>query len=296
MWQDIIDFVSYDFVNGKNIKISLLDVGLIIIAIIVTSVVLKLIQKLFSRKLPLNDKKRFDSVYQVFKYVVFLFVFVLILNTTGVNVNVLLTASAALFVGLGFALKTFFQDIISGILIILDQSLHVGDIIEVDGRVGEVQEIKLRTTVMFTRNDRVMVIPNHKFMDDTLFNWTQNNSSNREKVSVGVAYGSDVRLVEKLLLQAVDSVEGIVTTSRINVTFDDFGDNALDFAVHFYVHYGMQTPGIQSQIRFKIYDLFEQNNVSICLPQLDVHLVSVPSTLGKKNVRLDSLKIKNKDE
>lgn len=296
MWQDIIDFVSYDFVNGKNIKISLLDVGLIIIAIIVTSVVLKLIQKLFSRKLPLNDKKRFDSVYQVFKYVVFLFVFVLILNTTGVNVNVLLTASAALFVGLGFALKTFFQDIISGILIILDQSLHVGDIIEVDGRVGEVQEIKLRTTVMFTRNDRVMVIPNHKFMDDTLFNWTQNNSSNREKVSVGVAYGSDVRLVEKLLLQAVDSVEGIVTTSRINVTFDDFGDNALDFAVHFYVHYGMQTPGIQSQIRFKIYDLFEQNNVSICLPQLDVHLVSVPNTLGKKNVRLDSLKLKNKDE
>lgn len=296
MWQDVIDFVSYDFVNGKNIKISLLDVGLIIIAIIVTSVVLKLIQKLFSRKLPLNDKKRFDSVYQVFKYVVFLFVFVLILNTTGVNVNVLLTASAALFVGLGFALKTFFQDIISGILIILDQSLHVGDIIEVDGRVGEVQEIKLRTTVMFTRNDRVMVIPNHKFMDDTLFNWTQNNSSNREKVSVGVAYGSDVRLVEKLLLQAVDSVEGIVTTSRINVTFDDFGDNALDFAVHFYVHYGMQTPGIQSQIRFKIYDLFEQNNVSICLPQLDVHLVSVPNTLGKKNVRLDSLKLKNKDE
>lgn len=103
-------------------------------------------------------------------------------------------------------------------------------------------------------------------------------------------------MVEKLLLQAVDSVEGIVTTSRINVTFDDFGDNALDFAVHFYVHYGMQTPGIQSQIRFKIYDLFEQNNVSICLPQLDVHLVSVPNTLGKKNVRLDSLKLKNKDE
>lgn len=114
MWQDVIDFVSYDFVNGKNIKISLLDVGLIIIAIIVTSVVLKLIQKLFSRKLPLNDKKRFDSVYQVFKYVVFLFVFVLILNTTGVNVNVLLTASAALFVGLGFALKTFFKILFRG--------------------------------------------------------------------------------------------------------------------------------------------------------------------------------------
>ena len=282
MWQDIVDFVSYDFINGKDIKISLLDVGLIIIAIAATSIVLKLIQKLFSRKLPLNDKKRFNSVFQVFRYIVFLFVIVLILNATGVNVNVLLTASAALFVGLGFALKTFFQDIISGILIILDQSLHVGDIIEVDGRVGEVQEIKLRTTVMFTRNDRVMVIPNHKFMEDTLFNWTQNNASNREKVSVRVAYESDVRLVEKVLLEAVDSVEGIVPTSRINVTFDEFGESALEFAVHFYVYHGMQTPGIQSQIRFKIYDLFAKNNIRISFPQLDVHVIKTAADSQKE--------------
>ncbi|WP_432221983.1 mechanosensitive ion channel family protein [Flavobacterium sp. TMP13] len=281
MWQQIIDFISYDIINSENIKISTLDVLLFVIVLMGTSITLKLIQKLFSRRLPKNDKKRFSSVFQVFKYIVFLFVFVIMLNATGVNVNVFLTASAALFVGLGFALQTFFQDIISGILIILDQSLHVGDIIEVDGRVGEVQEIKLRTTIMFTRNDRVMVIPNHKFMEDNLLNWTQNNSSNREKVSVGVAYGTDARLVEKLLLESVESIEGIVTDARINVTFDEFDDSSILFSVHFYVYHGMKTPGIQSQIRFKIYDLFGQNNVSICLPQLDVHLVSVPSTLEK---------------
>ena len=274
MWQDIIDFISYDFINGKNIKISLLDVGLIVLAIVLTSIVLKFVQKVFSRKLPPNDKKRFDGVFQVFKYIIFLFVFIFLLNTTGVNINVILTASAALFVGLGFALKTFFQDIISGILIILDQSLHVGDIIEVDGRVGEVQQIKLRTTVMFTRNNRVMVIPNHKFMEESLFNWTQNDSNNRDKVSVGVAYGSDVRLVEKLLLKAVESVDGVVPTNRINVTFDEFGESSLLFSVHFYVFHGMQAPGIQSQIRFKIYDLFAENNVKISFPQLDVHVVN----------------------
>lgn len=282
MWQDILDFITYNFISGENVKISLLDVMILIAAIMGTSLFLRLIEKLIGKKLPNDDKKRFASVFQVIKYIVYLFVIIMIMNATGVNVNVFLTASAALFVGLGFALQTFFQDIISGILIILDQSLHVGDIIEVDGRVGVVKEIKLRTTVMITRNDRVMVIPNHKFMEDTLFNWTQNNSSNREKVSVGVAYGSDVRLVEKLLLEAVDSVEGIVSENRINVTFDDFGDSSLNFAVHFYVYHGMQTPGIQSQIRFKIYDLFAQNNISIPFPQRDLHVVSTPAHLFSK--------------
>lgn len=282
MWKDIIEFINYNFINGENVKISLLDLMLLFLAITATSIVLKLIQKLFSKKLPAADKKKFNSVFQVVKYIVYLFVIVLMLNATGVNVNVFLTASAALFVGLGFALQTFFQDIISGVLIILDQSLHVGDIIEVDGRVGLVQEIKLRTTIVVTRNDRVMIIPNHKFMDDTLFNWTQNNSSNRESVSVGVAYGSDVRLVEKLLHQAVDSVEGIVKEATVKVTFDDFADSSLNFSVHFYVVHGMQTPVIQSEIRFRINDLFAENNISIPFPQRDLNVISVPVNLASK--------------
>lgn len=297
MWQDIIDFITYNFINGENVKISLLDVMILIAAIMGTSLFLRLLEKLIGKKLPIDDKKRFGSVFQVIKYIVYLFVIIMIMNATGVNVNVFLTASAALFVGLGFALQTFFQDIISGILIILDQSLHVGDIIEVDDRVGVVKEIKLRTTVMITRNDRVMVIPNHKFMEDTLFNWTQNNSSNREKVSVGVAYGSDIRLVEKLLLDAVDAVEGIVTENRINVTFDDFGDSSLNFSVHFYVFNGMQTPGIQSDIRFKINDLFAEHNISIPFPQRDLHVISTPDNMfsnkDKEQGGEDKLKEKN---
>lgn len=282
MLEDIINFINYNFINGKNVKISLLDLMLLIFAIASTSMVLKLIQRLFSKKLPEADKNRFGSFFQVIKYVVYVFVIVIMLNATGVNVNVFLTASAALFVGLGFALQTFFQDIISGILIILDQSLHVGDIIEIDGRVGLVQEIKLRTTTAVTRNDRVMIIPNHKFVEDTLINWTQNNSSNRESVSVGVAYGSDVRLVEKLLLQAVEPVAGIVKEARINVTFDEFADSSLNFSIHFYVINGMQTPGIQSEIRYRINELFAENNISIPFPQRDLNVISVPVDLVSK--------------
>lgn len=267
MIQDILDFITYNFINGENIKISLLDVLLLIASLVGTSIILRFIRTLISKRLPADDKKRFGSVFQVVNYIIYLFVIVFMLNATGVNMNVFLTASAALFVGLGFALQTFFQDIISGVLIILDQSLHVGDIIEIEDRVGRVQEIKLRTTIMVTRNDRVMIIPNHKFMTDTLFNWTQNSSINREQVHVGVAYGSDVRLVEKLLIEAASTTKGISEDHLINVTFNDFADSSLSFSLNFYVLDGMKSPSIKSEIRFKIDDLFKQHNIEIPFPQ-----------------------------
>lgn len=192
----------------------------------------------------------------------------------GVNMSFLLTASAALLVGLGFAMQQLFQDVISGILMIIDQSLHVGDIVEVDGRVGKVLEIKLRTTRVVTRNNRVMVIPNHKFMLDTLFNWTQNSFTNREQVNVGVAYGSDVQLVKKILLQCADEALYVVKEPKPVVLFEDFADSSLNFSLYFYVDNGMNSPGIQSDLRFRIDAAFRENKVSIPFPQRDIHVIT----------------------
>ena len=98
-----------------------------------------------------------------------------------------------------------FQDIISGVFILIDQSVHVGDIIEIEGKVGRVEEIKLRTTRAVTIDNKVLVIPNHLYLTNSLYNWTQNGTLTRESVDVGVAYGSDVQLVRKLLLQAAST-------------------------------------------------------------------------------------------
>lgn len=272
MKQDIIDFLTFKLINTDKITFTVYQLILLVIALFLTGIVLKIIRKILTRKLPLEDKNKFISIFQFAKYVIYVLVFVFTLQSSGVNMNVFLTASAALFVGVGFALQTFFQDIISGILMILDQSLHVGDIIEVDGKVGEVKQIKLRTTRMVTRNDRVMVIPNHIFMADPLFNWTQNTTTNREQVSVGVAYGSDVQLVKKVLEDCVKGVEGVVVTESITVLFEDFADSSLNFSVYFYVANGMKSPKIQSDIRFKIDEAFRRNNISIPFPQRDVHI------------------------
>ena len=274
MLKQITEILKFKLIDTKSIDFTIANLLVLLFALIFTSVILKLIRKVVTRNLSTEDKNKFVSVFQFAKYVIYVLVFMFILHSSGINMNVFITASAALFVGIGFALQTFFQDIISGILMILDQSLHVGDIIEVDGKVGQVKEIKLRTTRVVTRNDRVMIIPNHKFMIETLFNWTQNNSTNRENVTVGVAYGSDVNLVKQILIDCAKSTEGIVLPESIIVLFEDFADSSLNFAVYFHVANGMNSPKIQSDIRFKIDKEFSRNNIQIPFPQRDIRIIT----------------------
>ena len=194
-WEAINEFLNTGFhipTNDGEIHLTIGHLLLLIAAFVVTSFVLKWTRNLLTRKMEQEDKLKFISVFKFIKYVVYLAVILLTMSAAGINVTVVLTASAVLFVGLGLALQELFQDIIGGIFIIIDKTLHVGDIIEVDGKVGKVFEIKLRTTRAITRDDKVIVIPNHKFISDIVYNYTQNHKTTREAVRVGVAYGSDV--------------------------------------------------------------------------------------------------------
>jgi len=274
MIETIKEILNFKIIDGKEIDITIGTITLLVVVLITTGLILKAIRIFLTRKLPKEEKNKFISFFQFIRYIVFIFAFIFALDVSGVDMSVLLTASAALLVGLGFALQQLFQDIISGILIIIDQSLHVGDIVEVDGRVGKVLEIKLRTTRVVTRNNRVMVIPNHKFMLDTLFNWTQNSFTNREQVNVGVAYGSDVQLVKKILLECAEETPEVVKEPKPIVLFEDFADSSLNFSLYFYVDNGMNSPGIQSDLRFRIDDAFRANKVSIPFPQRDIHVIT----------------------
>jgi small-conductance mechanosensitive channel len=226
-----------------------------------------------SRNLPEDDKKKFHSIFAFLKYLVYIIVIVIVMSASGVNVTVFLTASAALFVGLGFALQTLFQDVISGIFIILDQTLHVGDIVEFDnGKIGKVFDIKLRTTRAITRDDKVIVIPNHKFLTETVYNWTQNHKTTRESVKVGVAYGSDTVKVTDILMECVATQKGVLKNPKPFVLFEDFGDSSLNFGVYFFINNSFIDPRIKSDIRYKIDAAFRESGITIPFPQRDVHI------------------------
>ena len=265
--------LDYTFTFSKEISISLKGLLFVAVALVITAFVLKLVRRFITRKMPENDKVKFISVFSYIRWVVFLVIFLIAMDASGVNVTAVFAASAVLLIGVGLALQTLFQDIISGIFILVDQSVHVGDIIELEGKVGRVLDIRLRTTRAVTIDNKVLVIPNHLYLTNILFNWTENGTETRESVTVGVAYGSDVELVKQVLLAATKKNDKILKIPEPKVLFTDFADSSLNFKLVFSLNDSFETRFVQSDLRFEIDKKFKENNITIPFPQRDVHLI-----------------------
>ncbi len=275
IWGTIKEFLNLGIHVGEGDSSIHITIGLFLmltLSFIVTYFALKWLRKLFTRKMPDEDKQKFISIFKFINYFVYIIVVLVTISAAGINITILITASAALFVGLGLALQELFQDVIGGVFIILDKSLSVGDIVEVDNKVGRVFEIKLRTTRAITRDDKVIIIPNHHFISDIIYNYTQNHRTTRESVNVGVAYGSDVLLVTRILEEAAMEQKGVLPKPKPFVLFEDFGDSSLLFSIQFYVNDSFSDPKIKSAVRYAIDAKFRAHQISIPFPQRDVHI------------------------
>lgn len=272
-WEKLSQFLNLRIDFTKEISVSVLELLILITVIFITSIVLKVIYRILTRKVPEHDKGKFQVVFGYFKWLVYVIIFLVTLDSVGVNVTAIFAASAALLIGIGLALQTFFQDIISGVFILIDQSVQVGDIIELDGKVGRIEEIKLRTTRAVTIDNKVLIIPNHLYLTNILYNWTQNGSVTRENVEVGVAYGSDIRLVEKILIKVANNHESILDDPKPLVLFTNFGDSSLNFKLVFTLNDSFISAIPKSDLRFAIDKAFKENNISIPFPQRDVHII-----------------------
>lgn len=268
----IKEFLNYSFSLGEDVKITVKAVLIMIVIFIITSLLLRVIRIGITRKIRSEDRGKFITVFSFTKYFIFLIVFLVILSNSGVKLTAILTSAAALLIGIGLALQTLFQDIISGIFILIDQSLNVDDIIEIDGKIGKVTNINLRTTRAVTIENKVMIIPNHLYLTNTLYNYTQNEKITRESVTVGVAYGSNVILVKSILLEVAKNANGVLNKPEPTVFFQDFGESSLVFKLVVTVRDSFLTPQLTSGIRFEIDRLFRENNVTIPFPQRDIHI------------------------
>ncbi len=277
IWGAIKDFLGYEIFHiGTDKAPIVLTVGLLIFTIVVlliTTTLLRITRRIIGKKLRQEDQAKFDSVFSFSKYFIYLIVIFFALDSIGFNITAVFAASAALLVGVGLALQTLIQDILSGIFIFIDKTVHVGDIIELDDKVGRVEEIKLRTTRAVTIDNKVLIIPNHMYLTSTLYNWTQNGSVTRESVTVGVAYGSDTQLVKELLIKAALSNENTLKEPPPVVLFTDFADSSLNFKLVFTISDSFQAGILRSEIRFEIDRLFREHNISIPFPQRVVTMV-----------------------
>ena len=277
IWGAIKSFLDLGFTLGsgnQEVRIAVWTLLLVILSFVGARLFLKWIRVLLTRNMQEPDKLKFISFFKFVQYITYIIVGFAVLSASGINVTPFLAASAALLVGLGLALQELFQDVIGGVFIFIDKSLLVGDIVEVDGKVARVIEVTLRTTRAITRDDKIVVIPNHKFISEIIINYTQNHKTTRESVKIGVAYGSDVKKVEALLLQSVSEQSGVLKTPKSFVLFDDFGESALQFSVLFFISDSFSVPKIKSEIRFRIDQLFREHNISIPFPQRDINIIN----------------------
>jgi small-conductance mechanosensitive channel len=218
------------------------------------------------------DTGREYAVQTLFKYFLYIFTFFLAMQALGVQLNVIWVSAAALLVGLGFGLQHIFNDIVSGLIILVEGTVEVDDVVIVDGIVGIVRKIGLRTSHVETREKVVIIVPNSKLVSENVVNWSHNKSSTRFVIEVGVSYPMDPRKVETILLRAAKEHPEIEDNPPPQVQFRDFGDSALEFHLHFYTLNFWSSERIKSDVRFSINALFREHGIDIPFPQRDLWL------------------------
>ncbi len=196
-----------------------------------------------------------------------------ILRLLNIPITIFTVIGGALAVGIGFGSQNIMNNFISGLIVILEQPIRAGDIVEVEGLTGEVERIGARATRIKSIDNTQIVVPNSSFLEKNILNWTLSDSVVRRRVNVGVIYGSPTRQVEKLLLQAVKEHKMVLKSPQPIVFFKEFGDNSLNFSVSFWVRvtHIIELKQIPSDIRFRIDELFREHNIIIAFPQQDLH-------------------------
>ncbi len=226
----------------------------------------------------LSAKKIDPNLTHLIQRLIYVIAIIIMVITTLDLLNIPITAfaflSGAIAIGFGFGAQNIINNFISGWILMWERPIKIGDFLEIDEAKGIVETINTRSTLIRRVDGVHMLIPNSKLLENTVVNWTLVDRLVRSSVKVGVAYGSPVKKVSELIMQAAIEQEGILKDPFPVVYFEDFGDNALEFEVNFWIH--SQVEGglrlMRSDIRYRIDELFAENNLVIAYPQRDVHI------------------------
>lgn len=268
------EILEYNFLNVGDYHLNLLQVLTVIFILAIVRFLSTLINRLMNRyfqKRKVDSGRRF-AFRQFVKYILYTVALLIALEVVGVKMSVLWGGAAALLVGIGLGLQQTFNDLISGLILLIEGIVEVDDIVEVNGIVGTVTSIGIRTSKVETRDRISILIPNSKLVGDNATNWSHNSEASRFQVFVGVAYTSDIDKVTALLLQAAKEHLTILKTPAPSVQFSDFGNSSLDFTLHFFSTDYLGVEFIKSELRYRITQLFRENQVEIPFPQRDLWL------------------------
>ncbi|MCT4123246.1 mechanosensitive ion channel family protein [Elizabethkingia anophelis] len=229
-----------------------------------------------SEKIDVGKKFAFA---QILKYIIIVFTAILAFRTLGVDVSPLLLGGSVILVGIGLGLQNLFLDFISGVIILLDRSIKVDDVVEIENVVGKVQQINIRTSTILTRDNKSMIIPNSILTKNKIVNMSYDDDVANFGISIGVGYDSDVDLVMKLMLEAAKEHPEVFQEKPAVARLSNFGDSSLDFSLFFNSRYLFKAEAIKSDLRLSILNKFRENNIDIPFP---IRTLYTPDLLKQK--------------
>jgi small-conductance mechanosensitive channel len=273
----LFDAWNFQLVTVDDRSITVGKIVLALILILVGTIVSRIVARLLRRRVferMSMDASLAASLQTITLYVLILFFFLAALRFVAIPLTALTFVGGALAIGVGFGSQNVVNNFISGLILMVERPIKVGDMIEVSGTYGKVERIGGRSTRVRSGNNTHVIVPNSTFLEKEVLNWTLSDKRLRTQVDVGVAYGSPTRDVAKLLTRAAQEHGQILKNPAPEVLFMNFGDNSLEFRVYFWitVRQILDRLRIQSDIRFRIDHLFRDAGITIAFPQRDVHL------------------------
>ncbi|MGA9755227.1 MAG: mechanosensitive ion channel domain-containing protein [Desulfobaccales bacterium] len=216
-------------------------------------------------------------------YVILILAGLVALNILGFPLTNLLLVLGALGVGIGFGLQNIFNNFLSGLILLFERPIKVGDMLVIDGQWGLVKEIRVRSTIFETFDRYVMIIPNSELISNKVLNWTHYGAGiNRLTLKVGISYGSDVRQVTRLLSEVCRANPRVVAAPPPQITFQAYGDSSLDFTIWVYLKTPSDRNRATHELNSAIFEAFNEHGIEIPFPRRDLHIKEWPEALEKK--------------
>ena len=227
-----------------------------------------------------------DAFARMSAYLIFVVGLVIGLQTMGVNLSSLLVLGGAVGIGVGFGLQTIASNFVSGLILLVERPIKLGDRVEVGGTNGDVVRMAARSTWIRTNENVVIIVPNSEFVSNRITNWTANDRQVRFSIPVGVSYDSNPDQVRGLLLKLALEHPDVLARPAPDVRFVEFGDSSLNFELRVWTVTKVQTPQVlTSDLLFSIFQAFREHNIEIPFPQRDLHLRSVEVPVPVLNSR-----------
>ncbi|MFO8066863.1 MAG: mechanosensitive ion channel [Bacteroidales bacterium] len=263
-----------------------IDLSLILYLIISISLLLYLsskLKKLIQNRLLVKYKVEIgirQAISTMIRYVILVIGFTIIIQTTGIDLSFIAILAGALGIGIGFGLQSITNNFVSGLVILMERPVKVGDRIEIitenDERIaGDVIDISSRASRILTNDNITIIVPNSNLISSTVINWSHNDRRVRFNFKVPVHYKENPEVIKKLLKEVAEDEEGVLKNPPADVLFDDFGDSELVFLLRVWTTKYIQRPGVlRSRLYYALFKKFKEHNIEIPFPQRDLHFKS----------------------